>query len=265
MGFRFRRSFSIIPGIRLNLGKTGTSWSFGRRGFHYTIGKTGTRTTIGIPGTGLSHTTFNKYNTSQSASQTPPHSAAQPPPVPTAPGTPPIPMGKPKRNGTPFFIIGGSIFGVAVLASVINSGSKTSSRPTVQPPVAVSTPAAATTPLASAPLTPATITRPVATPAQANATPAMQQQVAKAVPVIKEPHPPSDNYVPPYVTVTSRISVPIMEKGKQVGVGSIPAGTKVKLDKINGMTLNVTYEGETKRISASSTDLLSRMLGTADD
>ena len=268
MGWRFRRSFSILPGIRFNLGKTGTSWTFGRRGFHYTIGKTGTRTTIGIPGTGLSHTTFNKYNASHPASQTHPQSAAQPPPVPTAPGIPPTPMGQPKRNGTPFFIIGGAILGVAVLASIINSGSK-SSRPTVQPPVAVSTPVAtpsvASTPLSGTSFTPNTIARPVATPAQATATPVMQQQVARAAPVIKEPHPPSDNYVPPFVKVTSTVNVPIMKNGKQVGATVIPAGTQVKLDKINGMTINVTYEGETKRISASSTDLLPRMLGTADD
>lgn len=93
----------------------------------------------------------------------------------------------------------------------------------------------------------------------------MQQQVAKAAPVIKEPRPRSDNYVPPYVKVTGNVGVPIMKNGKQVGTTVIPAGTQVKLDKINGMTINVTYEGETKRISASSTDLLPRMLGTADD
>lgn len=93
----------------------------------------------------------------------------------------------------------------------------------------------------------------------------MQQQVAKATPVIKEPNPPSDNYVPPYVKVTSPGGASIMKNGKQGGPTVIPAGTKVKLDKINGMTLTVTYEGETKRICASSTDLLPRMLGTADD
>jgi hypothetical protein len=54
--FRFRRSFSIIPGVRLNLGKRGVSMSVGPRGAKMTIGPTGTRVTAGLPGTGLSYT-----------------------------------------------------------------------------------------------------------------------------------------------------------------------------------------------------------------
>src|ERR1700733_3107582 len=57
MGFlRFRRSLKIAPGIRMNVGKTGVSWSFGHRGAHVTLGKRGVRTTVGLPGTGLSYT-----------------------------------------------------------------------------------------------------------------------------------------------------------------------------------------------------------------
>jgi len=242
----------------MNLGKKGASWTFGGKGFHYTVGKTGTRTTIGIPGTGLSHTTYKKYN-----SQPPP------PASPTRPNQ--ISMGQPKRNGKIFFILGGSLLGLAVLGALINSGSQSRSVPSAPAPVAVSTPSATptSTPLNGPTFTPApnnTVAHPVATPVtQANATPVMQQQVAKAQPVIKEPHPPSNNYVPPYVKLTSPISMPIIEKGKQVGIGSVPIGTKVKLDKINGMTVEITYQGQSKKISASSTDLLPRMLGTADD
>jgi Protein of unknown function (DUF4236) len=54
--FRFRRSIKILPGVRWNFGKRGSSVSFGGRGFHYTIGTHGTRTTVGLPGTGLSYT-----------------------------------------------------------------------------------------------------------------------------------------------------------------------------------------------------------------
>jgi len=54
MSFRFRRSISIIPGLKLNLGKTGASVSVGPHGAKMTIGKTGVRATAGIPGTGLS-------------------------------------------------------------------------------------------------------------------------------------------------------------------------------------------------------------------
>lgn len=54
--FRFRRSFRIAPGLRLNIGKRSTSVSVGVRGAHVTFGKSGTRTTVGVPGTGLSYT-----------------------------------------------------------------------------------------------------------------------------------------------------------------------------------------------------------------
>ena len=55
--FRFRRSFKIMPGVRWNLGKRSSSFSFGGKGFHYTVGgPRGGRTTVGIPSTGLSYT-----------------------------------------------------------------------------------------------------------------------------------------------------------------------------------------------------------------
>jgi hypothetical protein len=55
MGWRFRRSLKIAPGIRWNISKGGTSWSFGPRGFKLNVGKRGIRRTISVPGTGLSH------------------------------------------------------------------------------------------------------------------------------------------------------------------------------------------------------------------
>jgi hypothetical protein len=54
--FRFRRSFGLIPGVRLNLGKKSASLSFGVRGLRYTVGTAGRRMTAGIPGTGLAYT-----------------------------------------------------------------------------------------------------------------------------------------------------------------------------------------------------------------
>lgn len=53
MGLRFRRSWSVIPGVRFNLGLRGGSVSFGTRGLHYTVGTSGSRITAGLPGTGL--------------------------------------------------------------------------------------------------------------------------------------------------------------------------------------------------------------------
>lgn len=56
MGWNFRRSVKLFPGIRLNVGKTGASVSFGVRGLRTTVGRRGTATTVGLPGSGLSFT-----------------------------------------------------------------------------------------------------------------------------------------------------------------------------------------------------------------
>lgn len=61
MGFRFRRSIGIIPGVRVNLGKRGVSLSVGPRGAKVTVGPTGIRQTVGIPGSGLSHTSHTAW------------------------------------------------------------------------------------------------------------------------------------------------------------------------------------------------------------
>ena len=56
MGLRFRKSFKIAPGVRLNIGKKSTGLSFGGKGLRYSINSTGRRTaSVGIPGTGLSY------------------------------------------------------------------------------------------------------------------------------------------------------------------------------------------------------------------
>lgn len=57
MGFRFRRSIRVAPGIKLNLSKSGISTSIGRPGATLNLGSKGTRATIGLPGTGLSYST----------------------------------------------------------------------------------------------------------------------------------------------------------------------------------------------------------------
>lgn len=53
MPLRFSRRLSIIPGLRLNLSKSGVSASIGHRGAWYTVGSRGQRATVGLPGTGL--------------------------------------------------------------------------------------------------------------------------------------------------------------------------------------------------------------------
>jgi hypothetical protein len=55
MGWRFRRSVKIAPGVRWNFGTRGSSWSIGPRGFKLNFSNRGTRRTVSIPGTGISH------------------------------------------------------------------------------------------------------------------------------------------------------------------------------------------------------------------
>lgn len=60
MGLRFRKSFKIAPGIRLNVSNKSTGLSFGGKGLRYSINSSGRRTTsVGIPGTGLSYVSTN--------------------------------------------------------------------------------------------------------------------------------------------------------------------------------------------------------------
>lgn len=82
MGFRFRRSFKIAPGVRVNLNKKSASVSFGTKGLKHTVSTTGkSHTTVGIPGTGLSYTTSSggKSGAQQGAASIP---AAQRPTSP---------------------------------------------------------------------------------------------------------------------------------------------------------------------------------------
>ncbi|QGU95970.1 DUF4236 domain-containing protein [Clostridium bovifaecis] len=66
MGFRFYKRINIMPGVSLNLSKSGPSLSIGPKGMKYSIGPKGTRTTFSIPGTGIYYTTSkpNKKNSS---------------------------------------------------------------------------------------------------------------------------------------------------------------------------------------------------------
>jgi hypothetical protein len=53
MGLRFQRRFRIIPGLRVNLSKSGASLSIGHRGAWFTISPRGRRISVGLPSTGL--------------------------------------------------------------------------------------------------------------------------------------------------------------------------------------------------------------------
>ncbi len=55
MGLRFRKTISVLPGVRLNISKSGVSASIGGKGVTLNVGRKGARGTVGLPGTGLSY------------------------------------------------------------------------------------------------------------------------------------------------------------------------------------------------------------------
>jgi hypothetical protein len=54
-GLRFRKSIGVLPGVKLNISKTGVSTSLGGHGATMNIGTRSRTATVGIPGTGLSY------------------------------------------------------------------------------------------------------------------------------------------------------------------------------------------------------------------
>jgi len=55
MGFRFQKRIKILPGLRLNVSKTGISWTVGTRGASVTSRDGNLTGNVGLPGTGVSY------------------------------------------------------------------------------------------------------------------------------------------------------------------------------------------------------------------
>lgn len=73
MSWRYRKSISLFPGVKLNLNGKSASISVGTRGLHTTLNTKGTVTnSFGIPGTGLSYRTTNKIDLKSSSSRNTP-------------------------------------------------------------------------------------------------------------------------------------------------------------------------------------------------
>lgn len=61
MGFRFRRTVRIVPGVRMNLTAKGCSFSIGGRGSTVNFSRDGVRRTLSLIGTGVSYTKYVKW------------------------------------------------------------------------------------------------------------------------------------------------------------------------------------------------------------
>lgn len=55
VGFRFRKSFKLLPGVRLNVSKSGIGVSAGVKGARIGVGPRGVRVNAGIPGSGIGY------------------------------------------------------------------------------------------------------------------------------------------------------------------------------------------------------------------
>lgn len=92
MGWRFRRSVKIAPGIRINFNRKSTSLSIGGRGVHKTFSSTGrTTTSVGIPGTGLYYTSTSGGNSRSRRTSASSTSYEDTVPAYTAPAAPAAP------------------------------------------------------------------------------------------------------------------------------------------------------------------------------
>lgn len=58
MPIRFRKSFHIFPGVKVNMSKGGASFTVGTKGYHLNFSKRGVRQTVGLPGSGISETSY---------------------------------------------------------------------------------------------------------------------------------------------------------------------------------------------------------------
>lgn len=68
MGFRFRKQIKVVPGVKLNLSKSGVSTSIGKAGATVNVGKNGIKTTVGIPGSGMSYSVNENFDDNNSQS-----------------------------------------------------------------------------------------------------------------------------------------------------------------------------------------------------
>lgn len=70
MGFRFQKRIKLLPGVTINVSKSGLSTSIGPKGAKVTLGHGKVRKTVGLPGTGLSHTTVENIDPEPSTADT---------------------------------------------------------------------------------------------------------------------------------------------------------------------------------------------------
>lgn len=118
MGWRFRRSITVAPGIRVNLGKKSSSVSIGPKGAKVTIGKNRANYSVGVPGTGLYYRKDIKSPKSNKKSSVQNNTLS----TSNTSEAPEISAEQKKIWGFIFLLIGISIITLAFTASLITFG-----------------------------------------------------------------------------------------------------------------------------------------------
>jgi len=125
MGWRFRRSIRLFPGVRLNFSRRGVSTTIGVRGASVNVGKTGTYVNLGLPGTGISYRQKLTPPTTHAPTVPPPPSvSAQPTPALaiSTPASVPVPSQVPSHNAAARIWVGIGI--AALILGALSIGGK---------------------------------------------------------------------------------------------------------------------------------------------
>ena len=88
MSWRFRKTFKVMPGVKLNLSRHGVSTTFGKGPFSTNVGPRGVYSNVNIPGTGISYR--HKIHGASSQAFRLPQPAANRTNVPALPSIPPV-------------------------------------------------------------------------------------------------------------------------------------------------------------------------------
>ncbi|MEY2484191.1 MAG: hypothetical protein QOK24_2719 [Verrucomicrobiota bacterium] len=239
--FRFRRSVKILPGVRWNINKGGSSFTFGGRGYHYTVGNKGSRTTVGLPGTGISYTQI--HSSSAKSQKTAPTSlATQMPPTTQKPGI--------SKAGC-LYAAGLTVLGIWLLSFLGKTQSTSVTAPTAPSPSAtraeVSPIAALVTNVAptSVPQSSVTVLR-----ATRVRSPAEEARIQK--------------YVPSRVTLKQDVEFLATTPNAAPPAYYVGQGKEVALVRVNGPNLVVGYQGRQATVPVAKTDFLDRVIAEAD-
>ena len=100
MAWRFRKSFKLLPGVRVNVSKSGISTSIGAAPFTLNIGRRGVHATASLPGTGISirHRIGAPAHRATAAPHALPASRQAAPPSPPTPAAANLDPGEPIRS-----------------------------------------------------------------------------------------------------------------------------------------------------------------------